>query len=201
MQTSREGLIDIVASEGICLEPYLDSVNVWTIGIGRTNHDGKDPRDFGTITVADAITLFKQDIKKYEAPVNDLNLPLKQHQFDALVSACYNFGEGNLRKLARNRTVDQIGDALILYNKPPEIIPRRRREQVLYKTGRYHCLDGKVPVFPVGPNARPQYSKARRVDIRPYFEPAIEEIVPEIDTVTNGIVGLIRFVIGLFRKS
>lgn len=174
MKISAKGMIDLAYKEGICLDPYLDSVNVWTIGIGRTAYDGKDPRSFGKITVEKAIELFKEDIKPYENEVRKAaiksSLSLNQSQIDALCSACYNFGAGNLRKLMTNRNEKQIGEALMLYRRPPEIIPRRQAEQRLYQTGKYQCEDGRVPVFPVSSNHRPIYSKSKLIDIRPYFE-------------------------------
>lgn len=146
---SANGAIEIVSHEGICLEPYLDSVGVWTIGIGQTKSDDIDPRTAGRLTLQQAIDLFKRKIKQYTDAVDALGLNLAQHQYDALTSFCYNVGPGNLQKLCHNRTLAEIGDAFSLYHKPPEITERRNKEQSLFKTGRYSCTDGKVLVFPV----------------------------------------------------
>jgi lysozyme len=163
MDISPKGLLEILSHEGCCLDPYLDSVGVWTIGVGITKYDGKDPRDFGTITLEQAIDMFRDRIRAYVTPVQKLNLPLFQHQFDALVSFCFNVGPGNLAKLAKGRSVDQIGDALMLYTKPVEITERRRKEQNLFKYGKY-TNTGKVLVFPVSANHHPVYSQGRLVD-------------------------------------
>lgn len=172
MQPSTKGLIDIMSHEGICLEPYLDSVGVWTIGIGQTKSDDLDPRTMGKLTIKQAIDLFKRKIVPYQRAVDAQKLDLKQHQYDALVSCCYNFGPGNLAKLCHGRTVEQIGDAIMLYTKPPEITERRRKEQRLFKTGVYSNSTGKVLVFPVE-NSRPRYGKGYQVDVRPYFNPVM----------------------------
>src|SRR5687768_4702559 len=105
MNISTRGLIEIASHEGVCLDPYLDSVGVWTIGIGQTKFDGFDPRSAGRLTIQQAFDLFKRKIKDYERPVNALGLSLKQHQYDALVSFCYNVGPGNLAKLCRDRSL------------------------------------------------------------------------------------------------
>lgn len=168
MNTSTQGLIEIASHEGVCLSPYLDSVGVWTIGIGQTKHDGFDPRTAGPLTIKSAFDLFRRKIKDYEDPVNKTGLNLTQTQYDALVSFCYNVGPGNLRKLVSNRSLAQIGEALMLYTKPPEITERRRKEQKLFKTGEYSNKDGKVLVFPVL-NNKPQYRKGYTVDVRPYL--------------------------------
>lgn len=172
MELSTAGAIDIIAREAIILEPYLDSVGVWTIGIGRTKIDGKDPRSFGKITVEQAIGMFRQDVGKYADAVRKIGKKFNQNQFDALVSFCYNVGEGNLRTLCRGRSIEQIGLALMLYKKPPEIIKRRRQEQTLYQTGEYSCKDGKVLVAPVK-NNRPYYKGGYQLDVRPYFADAV----------------------------
>src|ERR1700761_7977277 len=102
---SDKGLIEIMSLEGVCLSPYLDSVGVWTIGVGITKYDGKDPRDFGVITIDQAIEMFKARIKAYSDPVAQLQKDFSQTQFDALTSFCYNCGEGNLHKLASGRGI------------------------------------------------------------------------------------------------
>lgn len=172
MQISNRGLIDIISHEGICLEPYLDSVGVWTIGIGQTMSDDIDPRTMGKITLQQAIDLFKRKIKQYTDAVDALGRDLTQYQYDASSSLCYNFGPGNLRTLYRNRTIAQVGDAIMLYTKPKEITERRQKEQRLFKTGKYSNVDGKVNVFPVNANHHPVYSKGQMIDVRPYFQDA-----------------------------
>ena len=173
MQISARGLIDIISHEGICLSPYLDSVGVWTIGIGQTKSDGIDPQHSPNLTLQQAIDLFKTKIKQYTDAVDAENAghqgAMTQYQYDALSSACYNFGEGNLHTLCRHRTLEQIGAALMLYTRPPEITARRRQEQHLYLTGNYACTNGEVLLFPVTASHHPNYHAGRMVDIRPYF--------------------------------
>ena len=180
-QISTRGLIEIMSHEGICLDPYLDSVGVWTIGVGQTKSDDIDPRTVGKLTLQQAIDLFKRKIKQYTKAVDALGLELTQYQYDALTSLCYNFGPGNLQKLCHNRSLAQIGEAIMLYTKPPEITERRQKEQRLFKTGQYSNTDGKVLVFPVE-NSKPRYSKGYQVDVRPYFADAPKPIPvpPEI---------------------
>jgi len=168
MQISTKGLIEIMSHEGICLEPYLDSVGVWTIGVGQTKDDGFDPRTAGKLTLQEAVDLFKRKITAYTNAVDALGLDLSQTQYDALTSFCYNLGAGNLQKLCRGRTLAQIGDAITLYRIPPEIIERRQKEQTLFQKGVYSNTDGKVLVFPVE-NNKPRYSEGYDVDVRPYF--------------------------------
>lgn len=171
MKLSTRGLIEIASHEGICLEPYLDSVGVWTIGIGQTKSDDIEPRTMGKLTIQQVFDLFRRKIKDYTRAVDALGLELTQYQYDALTSFCYNVGPGNLRKLCAGRSIAQIGDAIMLYTKPPEITERRLKEQRLYKTGVYSNTDGRVLVFPVV-NNKPRYRDGYKVDVRPFFEDA-----------------------------
>jgi lysozyme len=171
MNISPKGLIEIMSHEGVCLSPYLDSVGVWTIGVGITKYDGKDPKTMGAITIDQAIAMFKDRIGAYVAPVQKLGLNLTQAQFDALVSFCYNVGPGNLATLCRNRSIEQIGEAFSLYHKPVEITARRDKEQKLFKTGVYSS-NGKVLVFPVSASHKPVYGKGYQLDVANYFAPS-----------------------------
>ncbi len=177
MTISNKGMIDILGHEGICLEPYLDSVGVWTIGAGITSSDGvKINQDTPHITLQQAIDGFKQKIIPYTDAVDEVskldNLTFNQFQYDALSSACYNFGPGNLHMLCRHRTVEQIGLALMLYTKPPEITARRRGEQTLYQKGIYSNIAGTSLLFPVTPSHHPNYHAGKTIDVRPYFPEA-----------------------------
>lgn len=99
MQTSIKGLVELAGHEGICLSPYLDSVGVWTIGVGATKSEIPGLNSsHPDITISQAFDLFKKSIVKYEDAVNKaLHVPVLQPQFDALVSICYNIGTGGLK--------------------------------------------------------------------------------------------------------
>jgi GH24 family phage-related lysozyme (muramidase) len=49
MTLSREGAMELIGHEGIVPEPYQDSVDVWTIGVGHTKAAGPpDPKSVAT---------------------------------------------------------------------------------------------------------------------------------------------------------
>lgn len=207
---STRGMIDIMSHEGICLDPYLDSVGVWTIGIGQTKSDDIDPRTVGRLTIEQSVDLFKRKIKQYTDAVDALKLDLTQYQYDALTSLCYNFGPGNLRQLCRGRSIAQIGEAIMLYTKPPEITERRRKEQRLFKTGVYSNTTGKVLVFPVV-NNRPRYKDGYYVDVRPYFEAAPKPTISPVPTEkpvpvsqpaqSSWLASLLSAIASIFRRK
>lgn len=116
MTTSKNGIDLIKQFEGCRLKAYkaLPSEQYYTIGYG---HYGADVTAGMTISQADADEFLKRDLTKFETYVEKTGLKLNQNQFDALVSFTYNCGPGNLLKLVAGRTILQIGDAILKYNK------------------------------------------------------------------------------------
>lgn len=134
------GLKLIKEFEGCRLTAYQCSAGVWTIGFGHT----EGVICGMTITREQAETWLREDCQKFAKYVDDpsyvpVTAELNENQRDALISFSYNCGAGNLKKLCRNRNVEEIGDAIALYNKASEkvlagLVRRRNAEQELYRT-------------------------------------------------------------------
>lgn len=115
------GLALIKNWEGCRLTAYKPVATelYWTIGWG---HYGPDVRKGQTITQAEADRLLVLDCQRFADAVDNpyyvpLTAKLNANQRDALISFAFNCGEGNLKKLCVNRTLEQICDAMSLYNK------------------------------------------------------------------------------------
>lgn len=139
MKTSQKGIDLIKRFEGCRLQAYkaVPTERCYTIGYG---HYGSDVLPGMSITQAQADALLMQDLMRYEAAVIDTGLKLNQSQFDALVSFAYNCGCGNLRKLVTGRDLQQIADAMLLYNKSGGAVlagltKRRQAERELFTSG------------------------------------------------------------------
>lgn len=132
MKLSENGINFIHKYEKCKLQAYkaLKSEKYYTIGWG---HYGPDVTSNMRITKQKADELFAKDISKFEKAVDKLKLTLNQNQFDALVSFAYNCGEANLQTLVKGRTLGQIANALLLYNKSGgqviQGLTRRRSEE------------------------------------------------------------------------
>ena len=160
MKTSDKGLVALAMKEGLVPAPYLDSVGVWTYGVGHAETSGLAPNprhmpkgmpaDIQAAT-ADALRLFKKDLAKYEAAVNRaVKVPVKQHEFDALVSFHYNTGGIAKAALTRHLNAGDRAKAAVGFMgwlKPPEIRGRREAEQRLFREGVYPA--GNIPVYSV----------------------------------------------------
>jgi lysozyme len=93
MKTSLDGKLWIRERESLRLKAYPDSGGVWTIGYGHT----AGVTEGMTITPAQANAFLDQDLVKCERAVDEhVRVPLKQCEFDALVSFAFNCGPGAL---------------------------------------------------------------------------------------------------------
>ena len=188
MKISNKGLVELVGHEGVCLSKYKDSVGVWTIGIGATKSEISDLASWPlskTITMQEAFELLKKGVGKYEEAINkSLTKTIRQPQFDALVSWCYNVGTGWAKKASIIKYLNQgieggmLFDALMMYNKPKEIIGRRTKEAKLITYGEY-SNGGKALLFPVSASGHPVYKKGTSINVWEYIDKKAEvEPVP-----------------------
>lgn len=148
MKINKEGLELIKSFEGCRLVAYDDlqpnktithiSQVKGTLTIGYGHIAGVTVGQ--VISQAQAENMLKSDMAKYEKYVTDnVKITLNENQFSALVSFCYNCGVGNLRTLVRNRTAEQIAEAIPLYNKAKGqvlkgLVRRREAERKLFLT-------------------------------------------------------------------
>lgn len=136
MIINKKGLDLVKSFEGCRLKAYkpVATEKYWTIGWG---HYGQDVHKDMVITQLQADNMLLEDLKKYEAAVDNLHLTLNENQFSALVSFAYNCGTGNLKKLVTNRNHKEIADAILLYDKAGGkvlngLVRRRKAERELF---------------------------------------------------------------------
>lgn len=187
METSAEGLMALVGHEGIVLTPYKDSVGVMTIGIGHTAAAGwPDPAKFnGELTISEAFSLFRSDVRKYEKEVaRAVTVPLKQHEFDALVSFHYNTGAiGRASFVKKLNAGDRAGaiKGIMDWRKPPEIVPRRTAERNLFSKGEYP--PPFATLYPATKAGNVQWGKGKRIDLREHLSQPKPSIPLKPETV------------------
>lgn len=210
MKTSNNGVFALAMSEGIVPAPYLDSVGVWTFGIGHTAAAGSpDPAKMsrgnpanidGAVRVA--LRVFRDDLASYEAAVaRALRVPVEQHEFDALVS--FHFNTGGITRATLTRLLNEgdkagAAEAFMGWRKPPEILPRRQAEQRLFRDGVYPS--GRVPVYAVTSDNRPgsivaQMTKGELLALLPD-----RVSVPRAAPVETERGGLLTAIMALLRR-
>lgn len=141
MKTSDIGLAALKSREGERLTAYQDSVGIWTISVGVTTASGLITVTPGlTVTGAQSDALFKKAAVKYENYVNSaITAPMKQEQFDAFMSICYNIGPNGFKnstfvKKFNAGDIQGCARAILLWNKPSAIITRRQAEHDQFLT-------------------------------------------------------------------
>ncbi|KAI4178707.1 MAG: hypothetical protein LQ346_007359 [Caloplaca aetnensis] len=96
-ELSANGAKFIAGFEGFRADFYDDAAGVKTIGYGHACQPESECDNIDApITEAEGQALLKSDAAAFVACINeDVNVPLTQNQFDALVSFTYNLGCGN----------------------------------------------------------------------------------------------------------
>ncbi|MGV8840917.1 MAG: lysozyme [Bauldia sp.] len=172
MKTSPAGVAEIAGHEGIVLSPYKDSVGVWTVFVGHTAAAGTPdpaglPRGIEQ-PIAAALDTFRRDLAAVERRVAEaVSVPLRQHEFDALVSFDFNTGgifRARLTKLLN--AGDRAGAAAAFdgWRKPPEIAGRREAEKRLFRDGAY-SHSGRASLYPADAAGNILWRSGRRVDV------------------------------------
>ena len=143
-KTSQLGQELIKHFEGCQLASYLCPAGVWTIGYGRT---GPDVVEDLHITQAVAEQMLRDDLDRFEQAVFVLvEAPLKQCEFDALVSFAYNCGSGALRESTLRRRLNAREEkAQVFLEELPRwtsgglkgLVRRRQAEVRLATTGQF----------------------------------------------------------------
>ena len=149
---SAKGLDFLVAQEGFIPYAYNDSQGHATFGVGHLLHHGPvtaaDRAEWATKAKpkprALVLRVLRKDLaERFEPAVREpIKTQLMQNQFDALVSMAFNIGAGGFRgstvvRRLNERDFGGAADAMLLWRRPPEIIPRRRRERELFLNATY----------------------------------------------------------------
>ena len=219
MQMTERGLLALAGHEGVVPAPYLDSTGTWTFGIGHTAAAGPPepakmhrgmPADLDE-GIVEAFRVFRADLASYEAAVlRAVKVPLKPHEFDALVSFHYN--TGGIAKAALTRHLNAgnrvaAADAFLNWRRPAAIIPRREAERDLFRHGGYP--GGTIPVWFVDRTGRVDFSRpVRRLTedealalLRPSPLPKSPGLDAEPDTPTGWLARLATFFSNLIRRA
>ena len=98
MNVSKAAIALIKYHEGVRSRPYRCPANLWTVGVGHLIGDGKSLPDSWnrTFSQEEIDGILKSDLRRFELGVHKMlpNVPLRQHEFDAIISFCFNLGLG-----------------------------------------------------------------------------------------------------------
>jgi lysozyme len=146
--TTDQGIEFLKKFEGCSLNLYTCSAGYPTIGYG---HKLKPEEDFDVIDYDIAEKLLRDDLLISERSViRNINIPLSDEQFDALVSFTFNLGSGALQRSTLKQKInssilldpEDIEDEFLRWvrsgnTKLSGLINRRKAEAKLYNYGEY----------------------------------------------------------------
>ena len=171
---SERMLLEIAEHEGLVLEAYLDSVNVWTWGFGVTDASGhKVERYRGRrSTVVRAIEVYEWLLRtKYllEVVAAFRGRELTEAQLTAALSFHWNTGAIAQADWVQSFLLGRLDKAwaeFMNWSRPREIIARRKAERDLFFNGRWSG-DGVILLYErVRANGTIDWRSARLIDIK-----------------------------------
>jgi len=102
VNVSKAGIALIKHHEGVRSRPYRCPANLWTVGVGHLIGDGKLlPDSYNrTFTEEEIDGILKSDLRRFELGISKMlpNVPLRQCEFDCLVSFAFNLGLGTFQR-------------------------------------------------------------------------------------------------------
>jgi lysozyme len=138
MAIAESTLDFITKEEGSRNKAYKDTKGLWTIGVGHLIRPAEQHLITATLTDDQVKELLRSDLKWCsEAVEGAVKVPLAQPQFDALYSLCFNIGgtafkNSTVVKKLNANDYQGAADAILMWNKPPELAKRRKRERDLF---------------------------------------------------------------------
>jgi len=102
VNVSKAGIALIKHFEGVRNRPYRDCIGLWTVGVGHLIGDGKLLPDSWnrTFSEEEIDALLRTDLRRFELGISKMlpNVPLRQCEFDCLVSFAFNVGMGTFQR-------------------------------------------------------------------------------------------------------
>jgi lysozyme len=102
VNVSKAGIALIKHFEGVRNRAYRDCIGLWTIGVGHLIGDGKSLPDSWnrTFSEEEIDALLRTDLRRFELGILKMlpNVPLRQCEFDCLVSFAFNVGLGTFQR-------------------------------------------------------------------------------------------------------
>ena len=164
---------EILQHEGLVREAYRDSVGVWTWSVGITDASGHKVARYrdNPQTIGRCLEVFVWLLEtRYLPAVLAAFGPFEpeEHQLAGALSFHYNtgaIGRASWLKRFLDGDVEAAREAILDWRRPPEILPRRRRERDLFFDAKW-TGDGKMAVYDVSkPGYRPVRPKRMPVEI------------------------------------
>lgn len=181
MKITKNLALEVAHHEALVRRAYKDSVGVWTWSIGVTNHTGHKVERYidKPATLERCLEVWLWALQKYVDDVNEVfeGYNLTEEQFTAAVSFHYN--TGGIRKASwvnafKNGDLRDAKRRFMLWNKPKEIVGRRKAECDLFFKGKWSNTGKIKEVTRLTQSYQPIYSSMRPVKVDHILDRIVE---------------------------
>ncbi len=166
----------VAHEEGIVLEAYKDSRNIWTWALGVAETGGHDVLKYKDkpSTIEEAISKSIEAMKEgYLKDVQEAfnGCRLKEHEIAGALTFHWNTGKiekASWVNLWKDGKISEARASYMEWRNPPEIIPRRTRDAALFFDAKWP-EDMRAPLFSV---SKPSYKpfKPKPIEILPIVQ-------------------------------
>jgi len=219
MKITPKIAMEVASHEAVVRQAYKDSVGVWTWSVGLTNATGHNVERYidNPQSMRKCLEVFIWALEQYADDVRETfgNIHLSEQQFAAALS--FHWNTGAIRRASwvkRWKEGDNAAakDAFMAWNKPSEIIARRKKERDLFFHGVW-SNNGKMTEYTrVTSRHNPVWESAVQRDVadmiadiidgQPAKKPAKKPAKPAPDTGAGWWADLIGALLAMFgRKS
>lgn len=188
MEVTARVALETASHEGLVRQTYRDSKGVLTWSIGVTGKSGhKVDRYIGKPqSMEHCLAIYAWLLETRYAPaVREAfaGKTLTEAQFAAALSFHWNTGaikSATWPKLWRSGDITGARKAFMAWNKPAEIVERRRKECDLFFAGKW-SNDGRITEYTrVTAGMTPDWGSAKRIDVRAAIAAALASAQPAV---------------------
>ena len=180
MITKRVAM-EVCSHEAVIREAYKDSVGVWTWSVGLTNATGHNVERYinKPQSMRRCIEMFIWALERYADDVKQVvGDNLTEAQFAAALSFHYNTGAIRRASWVKHWKAGNIGRArssFMAWNKPKEIIKRRKKEHDLFFDGKWSGDGTIIEYTRLTSRKTPVWGSATKRDISGILDELLEK--------------------------
>ena len=180
--------LELLGHEAIVPMAYKDSVGVWTWGVGITNASGHNVMRYKDKpqSIQRVLEVYFWALKSYMENVLEAfeGYELSETQFAGALSFEYNTGsilEATWVDAWKRGDIEDARRRFMLWNKPKQIIGRRKKECALFFDGKWsQRKDGTANVYhELNAKYRPMTKSIKRVFVRDQIEKLLSPFKPK----------------------
>ena len=210
MKITPKIALEVASHEAVIRQAYKDSVGVWTWSVGLTSASGHNVERYidNPQSLDKCLEVFIWALERYADDVREVfgNIRLSEAQFAAALS--FHWNTGAIKRASwvdhwKAGNIERAKRAFMAWNKPSEIIGRRKKERDLFFDARW-SNNGKMTEYTrLTSRHTPVWGSAVQRDVSATIERLLGGSKPSKvpDTGASWWAGLIGALVAVFGRS